>query len=69
MDENGTEASAATATSMVPRSAMPPDEFIADHPFMYFIVSTNHFEVFDEELGYLRDNKIPYEILFAGIYC
>ncbi|CAN0863590.1 unnamed protein product [Linum grandiflorum] len=44
VDENGTEAAAATAMvhlcecqSWVPR-VLPEDEFVADHPFMYMIV-------------------------------
>jgi serine protease inhibitor len=39
VDEKGTEAAAATAVSMVAGSAMPPKaaEFIADHPFLFFI--------------------------------
>uniref|UniRef100_UPI0037E92F77 leukocyte elastase inhibitor-like isoform X2 n=1 Tax=Semicossyphus pulcher TaxID=241346 RepID=UPI0037E92F77 len=37
VNEEGTEAAAATAAVMMLRSAMRPDAFIADHPFLFFI--------------------------------
>jgi serpin B len=41
VDEKGTEAAAATAVVMTPRSAVrpvqPPKEFKADHPFLFFL--------------------------------
>jgi serpin B len=40
VDEKGTEAAAATAASMVARGGRSkPDEFVADHPFLFFIVA------------------------------
>ena len=46
VDENGTEAAAATAIIMVDNMAMPmeppkPKEFIADKPFTYYILANN----------------------------
>ncbi|XP_070783958.1 leukocyte elastase inhibitor-like isoform X2 [Enoplosus armatus] len=37
VNEEGTEAAAATAAIMTERSIMIPDTFIADHPFLFFI--------------------------------
>ncbi|KAJ8279683.1 hypothetical protein COCON_G00067490 [Conger conger] len=38
VNEEGTEAAAATAVTMMLGCAMPPpDQFIADHPFLFFI--------------------------------
>jgi len=39
VNENGTEAAAATGFSMVPRSGVPPGlKIVVDHPFLYTIV-------------------------------
>lgn len=38
VNEEGTEAAAATAAIMMMRCAMlPPERFVADHPFLFFI--------------------------------
>ncbi|XP_071341839.1 serpin peptidase inhibitor, clade B (ovalbumin), member 1, like 3 isoform X7 [Trachinotus anak] len=37
VNEEGTEAAAATAAIMMLRCALPPATFIADHPFLFFI--------------------------------
>lgn len=37
VNEEGTEAAAATAAVMMLRCAMIPATFIADHPFLFFI--------------------------------
>ncbi|XP_042366166.1 serpin peptidase inhibitor, clade B (ovalbumin), member 1, like 3 isoform X2 [Plectropomus leopardus] len=37
VNEEGTEAAAATAAAMMMRCARIPDRFIADHPFLFFI--------------------------------
>uniref|UniRef100_A0A4W6FZR2 Serpin B6 n=1 Tax=Lates calcarifer TaxID=8187 RepID=A0A4W6FZR2_LATCA len=53
VNEEGTEAAAATAAIMMLRCApMPPAMFIADHPFLFFI----------------RHNP-SMSVLFAGRYC
>lgn len=54
VNEEGTEAAAATAAVMMLRCAMPlkPEKFYADHPFLFFI----------------RHNP-SMSILFAGRYC
>lgn len=53
VNEEGTEAAAATAAVMMLRCAMlPPEKFIADHPFLFFI-----------------RHKPSMSILFAGRYC
>ncbi|XP_061569376.1 leukocyte elastase inhibitor-like isoform X2 [Cololabis saira] len=37
VNEEGTEAAAATAAIMMLRCALPPASFVADHPFLFFI--------------------------------
>lgn len=37
VNEEGTEAAAATAAVVTERSIMIPDMFFADHPFLFFI--------------------------------
>uniref|UniRef100_A0A914QP79 Serpin domain-containing protein n=1 Tax=Panagrolaimus davidi TaxID=227884 RepID=A0A914QP79_9BILA len=83
VDEDGTEATAATSFGMMPRSAAPPKKFIANHPFIYFIVTLENKEsknitAPDSETDDKKNKKdteenveelVPKEILFAGIYC
>uniref|UniRef100_A0A914YY04 Serpin domain-containing protein n=1 Tax=Panagrolaimus superbus TaxID=310955 RepID=A0A914YY04_9BILA len=81
VDENGTEATAATSFGMMPRSAAPPKKFVANHLFIYFIVKLETKEKNIEAFETKTDNKlkedaeenidelVPKEILFAGIYC
>ncbi|XP_076868207.1 leukocyte elastase inhibitor-like isoform X2 [Brachyhypopomus gauderio] len=53
VNEEGTEAAAATAAVMMLRCAMlPPERFVADHPFLFFI-----------------QHKPTRTILFCGRYC
>ncbi|XP_076868205.1 leukocyte elastase inhibitor-like [Brachyhypopomus gauderio] len=54
VDEEGTEAAAATAVMMVGtgRPLTPPENFVADHPFLFFI-----------------QHKPTCTILFCGRYC
>lgn len=41
VNEEGTEAAAATAATMMLRCApIPPEAFVADHPFLFFIQHT-----------------------------
>ncbi|GMH44344.1 hypothetical protein BSKO_12278 [Bryopsis sp. KO-2023] len=49
VDEEGTEAAAATAIGIVRTSlpvGPPPPQFVADHPFLFFIVDTKAGDVF-----------------------
>uniref|UniRef100_A0A914QII9 Serpin domain-containing protein n=1 Tax=Panagrolaimus davidi TaxID=227884 RepID=A0A914QII9_9BILA len=56
IDEKGTEASAATVTYQFARSA--PGFFVADHPFLYMITSTEN-----------SVSTSPKDILFMGTFC
>uniref|UniRef100_A0A914PEB6 Serpin domain-containing protein n=1 Tax=Panagrolaimus davidi TaxID=227884 RepID=A0A914PEB6_9BILA len=83
VDEDGTEATAATSFGMMPRSAAPPKKFVANHPFIYFIVTLENKESKNinapnsktdneknkKDTEENDEEQIPKEILFAGIYC
>uniref|UniRef100_A0AC34F2B8 Serpin domain-containing protein n=1 Tax=Panagrolaimus sp. ES5 TaxID=591445 RepID=A0AC34F2B8_9BILA len=78
VDENGTEATAATSFGMMPRSAAPPKKFIANHPFIYFVatleknkeknIKVSNSTVDNEEDTDKNDVLVPNKILFSGIY-
>uniref|UniRef100_A0AC34FV77 Serpin domain-containing protein n=1 Tax=Panagrolaimus sp. ES5 TaxID=591445 RepID=A0AC34FV77_9BILA len=82
VDENGTEATAATSFGMMPRSAAPPKIFIADHPFIYIIATLENKDKIvkvsdgtevdnekpEKDAEEIAEEQVPTEILFAGIY-